>query len=132
MTQLGRATFTRRTAGILAALLGARTLLPHGDAARGRQRRKRRRKRPAPSACARACGAACSFCFHRAAGSLLCGDGAGGSCDASASCASDDDCSPGPPTHFCLVSSEEPATGRITPTCEPPGGHCAQVNVCEA
>ena len=133
MTLPGRAALTRRTVGILApGLLGARALLLNGDEAKGRQRRRRRKKRPVPSACARACGTACAFCFHRAAGSLLCGDGASGSCDASASCASDDDCGLGPPREFCLVSSEDPATGTIIPACLTPGGHCAQVNVCEA
>lgn len=124
--------WTRRAFGLAAGgLLGALAWATGRDGTEAKKKRKRKRKKrpPAPSACARACGSACSFCFHRAAGSLLCGDGAGGSCDAAASCASDDECSPG---QFCLVSSEDPKTGAIAPLCLTPGGHCAQVNVCEA
>lgn len=114
--------------GLLAALAG---IAPTGGAgARKKRRRKRKNRRRSPSACARVCGSACSFCFHRAGGSLLCGDGAGVSCDQP--CTADDECSPGSPTRFCLVSGEDPATGTLTPLCPGPGGHCAQVNVCEA
>ena len=124
--------WTRRTLGFAAGgFAGTLARSRNVDGAKARKKRKRKRKRggTSPSACARACGTACTFCFQRAAGSLLCGDGAGVACDEA--CTSDDQCTD-PLRRYCLERSEDSVSGTTAELCLTAGGHCAQVNVCEA
>jgi hypothetical protein len=124
--------WTRRRLGLAATgIAGLMMICGDADA---RKKRKRKRKPPPPpppppSACAQACGTACTFCFHRAAGSLVCGEGSSVACGEA--CTADDDCLD-PSRRYCLLRSEDRATGAVTDLCFTPGGHCGHVNACEA
>lgn len=123
--------WTRRHVGL--ATIGLTELFVHRDDADAKKKRRRKRKKgppfPAPSTCALACGSACAFCFHRAAGSLLCGEGSSVSC--AEACTTDDQCLD-PSRRYCMTRSEDPATGALLDLCLVPGGYCGQVNACEA
>jgi hypothetical protein len=78
---------------------------------------------PPPLSCRQLCSDDCTFCYTRADGSHLCGNGSGSPC--AVACASDTDCI-GLDEPYCIRSRENRATGEIALTCgETPA--CAEV-----
>jgi hypothetical protein len=78
---------------------------------------------PPPLSCSELCSSDCAYCYTRADGSYLCGNGAGTVCPWV--CTSDTDCI-GTGHPYCLASQENRATGQIFTIC---GGTpaCAEV-----